>query len=222
MKKIILALATLAAMPIFMSHGVAKADGSYDYMNNCPPQDFDKCWAAYKASSTSGWKEIESNYRSTLAGCSRRDIDACLAHVSPSIMVHGSNGQVYDLARYRQSVRKNWQKAGEYRESAYIVSQDVGKDYAIVTGIEYVDYTIPRSNNPAPLRAESNFTQTWKRTSNGWKLIAITYQNQKAYARGQVPGVPAIAPVGGFNSGNVGGGAANMIREAGNGLGTVR
>lgn len=221
-KMMILALATLVAIPTFMSHDAAKADGSYDYMNNCPPQDFDKCWAAYKASSTSGWEEIQRNYSSLLASCSRRDLNACFAHVAPEFQIRGSDGQVYDFKSHRQNIRNNWQQMGEYQASAYIVSRDVGRDSAIVTGIEYADFTLPKSNNPAPMRSESNFEQTWKRTSNGWKLVYIRFSDQKVYAKGQVPGVPALPSGGGFNSGNIGGGAANTIREAGNGLGTVR
>ncbi|AUT00315.1 hypothetical protein CLI64_07910 [Nostoc sp. CENA543] len=219
MKKAMLTLFTFITIPLFMNNGIAKADGSVDYMLNCPPREFNRCYSEYQANRDSGWQSIKNIYNSMLSGCNRKDVNQCFAHYSSDFQVRQSNGEVINLEQLRQANRQFWRQTGEYRESVYIIRRDVGREYAKVMGIEYVDAIVFDANNsPVPMRIEATFEQTWRRTSNGWKLAYQNNLDSKVSRSRTSPGVPSTGSGIGFDTGA----PANFIREAGNGFSRVR
>jgi hypothetical protein len=222
MKKSILALATLITIPVLINNGVVKADGSMDYMQNCRVEDYQECLSAYRANSETEWPNIKNAYNNILEGFSRRNVNQALPSFAPEYQIREPNGQVINLDGLLQYHYQSWQQGRQCRLSANIISHDIGREYAKVMGIEYHDCTpLNAQNYPVPMRSEIAFEQTWKRTNNGWKLVNNNTLNRQSYALRQSPSVPSVGTGAGFGGFNTGG-AANMIREAGNGLSTVR
>jgi hypothetical protein len=184
MKKGIFALASLITIPLVIHSGFVRADGSADYMLNCPPREFERCWSKYQANKNTEWQNIKNTYNAMLNACSRKDMYQCFADFAPDYQVKQLNGTLINLQQLRQYTQQLWQQTSQYRESAYIIRRDVGREYAKVMGIEYIDATIPGSGN---LRQESTFEQTWRRTSNGWKLVYAKVLDQKVSRGGQSP-----------------------------------
>jgi hypothetical protein len=184
MKTGIFTLASLITIPLVIHNGFVRADGSADYMLNCPPREFERCWSEYKANSTTEWQNILNTYNAMLNACSRKDLYGCFADFAPDFQARQLNGEVINLEQLRQGNQQFWQQTSQYRESAYIISRDVGREYAKVMGIEYVDATIPGSDS---IRQENTFEQTWRRTSNGWKLVYTKVLDHKISRGGQSP-----------------------------------
>jgi SnoaL-like domain len=219
--KYILALATLVAIPLLINNNIAKADGSADYILNCRSEDFQRCWSEYQANDKTEWENIKNAYNNILESLTRKDMNQFTASFAPDFQLRHTNGVVINLEQLRQGNQELLKRASQFQASANIISRDIGREYAKVMSIEHFNATLPNSQNSlVPMYKEIAVEQTWRRTNNGWKLVYINVLSNSNYAERQSPSVPSVGSGTGF--GGFGGGAANMIREAGNGLSTVR
>jgi hypothetical protein len=186
MNKSILALITLMAIPVVINNGFVRANSSRDTLNCLSSNNVSKCFDEMEAYEKTEWQNIKKTYINMLDACSRQDIDQCFAAYAPDFQLRQANKQVIDLQQFRQINQNFWQYTSQYRKTASVIGRDVGREYAKLTGIEYVNATVPGANNSrVPIRIENTFEQTWRRTSNGWKLVHYKTLEQETSVLGQ-------------------------------------